>query len=171
MSSEGLQIEGEDGELHVGLEGGVAAPCASVQAEGAFDGGDDAFDAGAPFTQLVVDASALHKLAKCVAFEGGKRDVSNAQCAGLFPVAFACESAVGGDIVWRLAKSFQVALKGGHELFAVGRVPFFDDAVENEIACSCAQKDLVSVYDFALALDDDVGVRLEDGDDFFRGGD
>ena len=56
-------------------------------------------------------------------------------------------------------------------MFAVGGVAFFDGAVEDEIAFARAQKNLVSVNNFALALDDDVGVRLEDGNDFFFGRD
>ncbi len=64
--------------MHVGLEGFVAAPGTAVQSEGAFDGGDNAFDAGAPFAQLFVYARALHKRGERVAFEGGKRDVLNA---------------------------------------------------------------------------------------------
>ena len=171
MAGEGLQVEGYDGDLHVGLEGFVAAPRTAAQSEGAFEGGDDAFDAGAPFAQLFVYARALYKLGEGVAFEGGKRDVLNAQCAGFFGVGFACESAIGGDIFRGLALLFEMSFQGGHELFAVGGVAFFDGAVEDEIAFSRAQKNLVSVNDFALALDYDVGVGLEDGNDFFSGGD
>ena len=91
------------------MEGFVAAPGTAAQSEGAFDGGDDAFDAGAPFAQLFVDARALDELCERVAFEGGKRDVLNAQCAGLFTVGFACESAIGGDIFWGLAQAFKMS--------------------------------------------------------------
>ena len=71
MSCECLQVEGEHSEMDIGLERFVAAPCAAVQAKGAFGCGDDAFDAGAPFAQLFIDAYVLYQFGKRVSFEGG----------------------------------------------------------------------------------------------------
>ena len=63
-----------------------------------------------------------------------------------------------------------MAFDGGLELFAVGGVAPLDTAVEDEVALAAGEKDLVTVDDFPLALDDDIGVRLEYGHDFLHGG-
>lgn len=39
VTGEGLQVKGKDGQMHIGLEGCIAAPGATVQTEGAFGGG------------------------------------------------------------------------------------------------------------------------------------
>ena len=56
MAREGLEIEGEDTELDVGLEGVEARPGAAVQTEGALACGNDPFDARPPVAQTLVEA-------------------------------------------------------------------------------------------------------------------
>ena len=62
MPGERLEIEGEHGELDVGLEGLEARPGAAVQAKGAFARGDDALDPGPPFAQLLVSSRFFDQL-------------------------------------------------------------------------------------------------------------
>lgn len=171
MAGQGLKIEGENGKLNIGLEGFEAGPGATVEAEGAFGGGDDAFDAGAPFAQALVHLYALDQFRELVAFEAGKCDILNAHGAGFFPVFLAGETAVGGDAFWGLAKAVLMALEGGNKLFGIGGVASFNAAIQDEVAFPPSENDFMPVDDFALPLLDDVGVLLENGQDFFIGRD
>ncbi len=164
-----MKIERQDTEEHVGLEGLETGPGAAVKAEGAFGGGYDAFDTGAPLAQTLVGAFALDQFAKRVAFEGGERDVLHAQGAGFCGVGFAGESAVGGDVFGGLFEAVPMALEGGDERLRVGAIASLDDAIEEEVALAAGEQDLVAVDDFALSLFDDVGVGFEEGDDFLLG--
>jgi hypothetical protein len=64
-----------------------------------------------------------------------------------------------------------VALEHGQEPVAVGRVAGLDDKVEDQAASAGGQVELVAILNVAGALDDDVGVRFEQADDLFAGGD
>ena len=50
---------------------------------------------------------------------------------------------------------------------AVGRIAIGDQAVQDQIRAAAGQADLVAVELVTAILDDDVGVRLEDREDFF----
>ena len=64
-----------------------------------------------------------------------------------------------------------MALEHGQEPVAVGRIAGLDDEVEDQAASAGGQVELVAVLNVAGTLDDDVGVRLEQADDLFAGGD
>ena len=63
-----------------------------------------------------------------------------------------------------------MALQHGQEPFAIRRIAGFDHQVEDQAAAAGGQVELVSVLNLAPALDDDVGVRLEQADDLLVGG-
>ena len=64
-----------------------------------------------------------------------------------------------------------MALQHGQESFAVGRVADFDHEVEDQAAPASGQVELMAIFNVAAAFDDDVGMRLEQADDLFTGGD
>ena len=64
-----------------------------------------------------------------------------------------------------------MALKHGQEPFAVGWIAGLDDQVEDQAAAAGRQVEFVTVLNLAAALDNDVGVRLEQADDLLVGGD
>ena len=64
----------------------------------------------------------------------------------------------------RRAVRGDVALQHRHEPLAVGRVAGLDHEIEDQAAPAGAQVELVTVLDVAVALDDDVGMRLEQAD-------
>ena len=70
-----------------------------------------------------------------------------------------------------LAIEGDVALEHGQEPFTVRRIAGFDHQVEDQAAAASGQVELVAIFNLAAALDDDVGVRLEQADDLFGGGD
>src|SRR3954462_4887533 len=73
-------------------------------------------------------------------------------------------------VVRAQALSGDVALQHGQEPFAVGRVARFDHQVEDQAAFAGGQVELVTVINVAAALDDDVGMRLEQADQLVAGG-
>jgi len=70
-----------------------------------------------------------------------------------------------------LAVEIDVAAKHGQEPVAVRRIAGLDHKVEDQAAPASGQVELVAVLNLAAAFDDDVGVRLEQADDFLVGGD
>ena len=77
---------------------------------------------------------------------------------------------------WRLsvgapAMRGDVALEQGQEPFTVRRIAGFDHQVEDKAASAGCQVELVTVLNVTTAFDDDVGVRLEQAEDLFGGGD
>ena len=62
-----------------------------------------------------------------------------------------------------------MALQHGQEPLAVGRVAGLDHEVEDQAAPAGGQVELVAVLDVAAALDDDVGMRLEQADQLLAG--
>ena len=62
-----------------------------------------------------------------------------------------------------------MALQHGQEALGVGRIAGLDDDVEDQAAAAAGQVELVAVVHVAAALDDDVGVRLEQADQLFAG--
>src|SRR5580704_15302544 len=70
-----------------------------------------------------------------------------------------------------LAVEIDVAVKHGQEPVAVRRIAGLDHKVEDQAAPASGQVELVAVLNLAAAFDDDVGVRLEQADDFLVGGD
>jgi hypothetical protein len=169
VAGQGLKIERDDGKLDIGLEGFEARPSATVQPEGPFGGGDEPFDASAPFTQALVHPYARDQFGKFVAFRAGKCDVRNPHAAGLCRVKLAGEAAVGADAFWGAAKAVPVAFEGGDKLFGIGGVPASNAAIENEVAFTGRENHFMPVDYFPLSLLDNVGMLFENGKDFFVG--
>src|SRR3954465_4678674 len=70
---------------------------------------------------------------------------------------------------WSGAVRADVALQHRHEPVAVGRVAGFDHQIEDQAAFAGSQVELVTVLDVAAALDDDVGMGLEQADPLVPG--
>ena len=64
-----------------------------------------------------------------------------------------------------------MALEHRQQPLAVGRVAGFDHEVEDQAAPAGGQVELVAVVDVAAALDDDVGMGLEQADQLLAGRD
>ena len=98
------------------------------------------------------------------------------KATSLTPRALACVeivaagiAAIGGDLARRRAAAGDVAFEHGQEALGVGRVAGFDDEIEDQAALAGGQVELVAVLHVAAALDDDVGMRLEQADQLLAG--
>ena len=60
--------------------------------------------------------------------------------------------------------------KHWQQTFAVGRVACLDDEIQDQAASAGGQIELVTVIDIATALDDNVGMRLEEAYQLLIGG-
>ena len=88
---------------------------------------------------------------------------------GLFEVVEAGIAAIGGRLPWRHAAASDLAIEHGQEALGIGGVAGFDDDVEDQAALASDEVELVSVLHVTAALDEDVGMRLEQADQLLAG--
>src|SRR6202034_452983 len=96
-----------------------------------------------------------------------ERHVADAEGLRLAEVMTAFETTIGGCLSRRLPLAGDVALEHGPAPLTVRRIAGFDHQVEDQAAAASGQVELVAIFNLAAALDDDVGVRLEQADDLF----
>src|SRR4051794_12600622 len=85
-------------------------------------------------------------------------------------VLAAGKTAIRRRLTRRRAVRADVALQHRHEPVTVGRVAGLDHQIEDQAAPAGGQGELVTVLDVAAALDDDVGMALEQADQLVAGG-
>jgi len=66
------------------------------------------------------------------------------------------------------AKSLDVAREHRHKALGIGRIASFDDGIEGQATAPAGEVELMGVVHLAPVLDDDIGMRLEQADDFVR---
>ncbi len=159
---------GEEGEIvsdhrgpDISLEVVEAAPGAAPQSISAFQARDAGLDASAEVSELAIDPAAcdhVFDLEAALLVEGHVADAAGFGSAQIFAAGIA---AVGRRLTRRLAVKGDVAFQHRQQALAVGRVAGFDDEVEDQSASAGGQIEFMTVVDVAAALDDDVGMRLE----------
>jgi hypothetical protein len=129
----------------------------------------DALDARAKVAQAPVDPARLGHLRHRNPGALAESDVLDTERLDVGQVGFRGEAAVEADLARRLAVQSALSLDHLDRERRVGRVAFFDDHIRHETGCTRRQADLVAVQRFASVLDDDVRMRLEDGDQLLGG--
>src|SRR4051812_43951606 len=169
-ANEDNEVVGHDRGPDVSLEVVEPAPGAAGQAVGPLEAGDAGLDAGPEVAQLAIDpvaADHVFDLETALLVEGHVADAASLCLAQIIATG---KAAIRRCLTRRRAVRADVALQHGQEPFAVGRVARFDHQVEDQAAPAGGQAELVTVINVAAALDDDVGMRLEQADQLVAGG-
>jgi len=97
-------------------------------------------------------------------------DILHAERLGLAQIVAAGIAAVAGALARRRAGTVDVAGQHGQEALGIGRIAGLDDDVEDQAGAAGGEVEFVTVMHVAAALDDDVGMRLEQTDQLFAAG-
>ena len=96
-------------------------------------------------------------------------DIAHAHGFGLVEIVAAGIAAVAGGLAWRLAVEAMWRSSMGRKRSVSAGLPVSIDDVEDQAAAAGGQIELVTVVHVAAALDDDVGMRLEQADQLLAG--
>src|SRR5712671_3363762 len=155
------EVVGNDRRPDVCFEVIEPAPGATRETKSPFQAGYVGLDAGPEVFQLAVHPAALDHGVDCEGTLLVEGDILDAQGLCLLQIVEAGVATITGRLSrWRtLARD--VALEHGKEALGIGRVAGLDDDIEDQAALAGGQVQLVTVMHLAAALDDDIGVRLE----------
>src|SRR4051812_44279000 len=169
-ANEESEVVGHDRGPDVSLEVVEPAPGATGQAVGPLEAGDAGLDPGPEVAQLAIDPVAADHVFDREAALLVKGHVADAARLRPAQIIATGKAAIRRCLTGRRAVSGDVALQHGQEPVAVGRVAGLDHQVEDQAAFAGGQVELVTVINVAAALDDDVGMRLEQADQLVAGG-
>jgi len=96
-------------------------------------------------------------------------DILHAARLGLFEIVATGIAAIGSGLPRRRPAAGDLAIEHRQEALGIGGIAGLDDDIEDQAAFAGSQIELVSVLHLTTPLDDDVGVRLEQADQFLAG--
>src|SRR3954451_14535607 len=164
QANEDNEVVGHHRGPDIGLEVVEPAPSAAGKAVGPLEAGDTGLDAGPEGAQLAINPAAADHIFDAEAALLVKGPVAHAARLRAIQVLAAGKTAIRRRLTRRRAVRADVALQHRHEPVTVGRVAGFDHQIEDQAAFAGSQVELVTVLDIAAALDDDVGMGLEQAD-------
>src|SRR5215213_7827104 len=168
-ANEDNKVVGHHRGPDIGLEVVEPAPGAAGQAVGPLEAGNAGLDAGAEVAQLAIDPAAADHVFDAEAALLVEGHVAHPARLRPAQVIATGKAAVRCRLPWRPAVQGDMALQHGQEPVAVGRVAGFDHQIEDQAALAGGQIELVTVLDVAAALNDDVGMGLEQADQLVAG--
>ena len=169
QASEQGKVIGDHRRPDVSLEMLKPAPSATGEPVGALQAGYARLDAGAEVAELAVDPTALHHIFDAKAALLVEGHVADATGLRLIEIGLARIAAIGGCLPRRLSVKGDVPLQHRQQPVAIGWIAGLDRNVEDQAASACDKVELVAVTGIATAFDDDIGVRLEQADEFLGG--
>ncbi len=93
-------------------------------------------------------------------------DIFHTECFCTFEIGGAGIAAVGRRLPRRRIMVCNMALQHRQEASGIGRIASLDDDVEDQPAAAGGEVELMAIVGIAATFDDDVGVRLEQADQF-----
>src|SRR3954464_4275871 len=169
QANENNEFVGHHRGPDIGLEVVEPAPGAAGQAVGPLEAGDAGLDPGPEVAQLAIDPAAADHVFDAEAALLVESQVAHPARLRAIQVLAAGKTAIRRRLTRRPPVCPAVALTPRHEPVPVGRVPGLDHQIEDQAAPAGGQVELVTVLDVAAALDDDVGMALEQADQLFAG--
>lgn len=169
MTGNDQEIERHDAGMDVVLESVEASPGASAESADPLQGGDAALYPGPKVPQLPVDPLAAGHVEYFPALSLGEDHVLDPLALGKLEVVAGSESAIRGNLSRISSVDLLLPNKAPFEQRRVGRIALLHHMVDDQRGPACGQRHLVTEQRLPPVLDDDVGVRLEDRNDLFRG--
>src|SRR4051812_38679676 len=164
QANENNEVVGHHRGPDIGLEVVEPAPGAAGQAVGPLEAGDAGLNPGPEVAQLAIDPAAADHVFDAEAALLVKDHVAHPARLRAIQVLAAGKTTIRRRLTRRSSVRADVALQHRHEPVTVGRVAGLDHQVEDQAASAGGQVELVTVLDIAAALDDDVGMGLEQAD-------
>src|SRR3954453_20265774 len=169
QANEDNEVVGHHRGPDIGLEVVEPAPGAAGQAVGPLEAGDAGLDPGPEVAQLAIDPAAADHVFDAEAALLVKGHVAHPARLRAIQVLAAGKTPIRRRLTRRRAVCADVALQHRHEPVTIGRVAGLDHQIEDQAAPAGGQGELVTVLDVAAALDDDVGMGLEQADQLVAG--
>src|SRR3954451_2648493 len=161
QANQDSEVVGHHRGPDISLEVVEPAQGAAGKAVGPLKAGDAGLDAGAEVAQLAIDPAAADHVFDAEAALLVKGHVAHPARLRAIQVLAAGEAAIRRRLTRRRAVRADVALQHRHEPVTVGGVAGLDHQIEDQAAPAGGQGELVTVLDVAAALDDDVGMGLD----------
>lgn len=166
MTSELEEVARERGAPGVGVKRFLAAPCAAIKSEGALQGGDVAFDAGAEVSKAAIGDSVSRHFGNLETEVLAEDDVADAERTNVGEISSGSKATIEHDIMGCSPHDLHGSFDGGHGEGRIARIASQRLQVENEAGRAGGKADLVTVEDLTAIFDDHVGVWLEDRNNF-----
>lgn len=166
--SQSPQIGRYNGQPHVAAKGTLSFPGATVKSQAPLDPGYDRLYTGPEVTQALVNPVTSAHVDLIDASLLGEANVLDAFFFGGLQIGLGGKPAIQGRFERIPAVNLALAVEHVHGQVRIGRIALGDQAIGDQLGSTDAQTNLVAEVCFAAILDDDVSVRFEDRNHFFR---
>ena len=141
-----------------------AFPHTTCKSHGAFEPGNTGLDPCSEISKTMIHIFAAAHIGFFKSALFGKTDILDIARSrlGLFQIIFGCKTTVKTDLERIAAIDFLLPVQHRDGQIDIGRIAFYNQAIQNQVGSPAGQADLVAENRIPAVLDNDVGVRLKD---------